>query len=89
MTPVVQHLIRDFVHQEDNRGQLLGVTHDLLLLDNDLFHPEQLWIARRGLQGRTQIWPISAYHLRCERRRLYDAYIKGEFNTYPFEEAVR
>lgn len=89
MTPVVQHLIRDFVHQKDNRGQLLGVTHDLLLLDNDLFHPEQLWIARRGLQGRTQIWPISAYHLRCERRRLYDAYIKGEFNTYPFEEAVR
>lgn len=89
MTPVLQHLIRDFVHQKENRGQLLGVTHDLLLLDNDLFHPEQLWIARRGPQGRTQMWPISAYHLRSERRRLYDAYIKGEFNTYPFQEAVR
>ena len=35
------------------------------------------------------MWPISAYHLRSERRRLYDAYIKGEFNTYPFQEAVR
>jgi hypothetical protein len=82
-TPVLQNLFRQFIHNQENQGQLVGTTHDLLLLDNQLFQPEQLFLVRRDPVRGTQVWSVGDYHLRSEKRRLYDAYLNGLFDECP------
>ena len=82
-TPVLQKLFRQYVHNEANQGQIIGTVHDLLLLDNLLFQPEQLFLLRRDEQQQTRLWSVGDYRLRSEKRRLYDAYLKGAFDRPP------
>lgn len=82
-TPVLLALVRDFIHTDNNCGQFVAVTHDLFLLDNNLFQPEQLYLVRKNLAGFTALWSVGDFHLRSEKRRLYDEYLKGTFDKQP------
>ncbi|MPN24618.1 hypothetical protein SDC9_172019 [bioreactor metagenome] len=58
---------------EHSRAQLLFSTHDLMLMDQDLFRRDEIWIAERGENGASSLFSLANCGIRHDKdiRKLY------------------
>ncbi len=56
-----------------SRSQLLFSTHDLMLMDQDCFRRDEIWIVERNSGGVSTLFPMSAFDIRYDKdiRKLY------------------
>ena len=56
-----------------SRSQLLFSTHDLMLMDQDIFRRDEIWIVERNTGGVSTLFPMSAFDIRYDKdiRKLY------------------
>lgn len=65
----------------NKKGQLFITSHNILLLDLNLFHASQLNIFVKKSSLSTRIFSIDDFDIRTEKRDLYKLYLEGSFEV--------
>lgn len=66
-----------------SRSQLLFTTHNLILMDQDLFRRDELWITERNMDSSTQLLSLSEYKDIRNDKDIRKSYLKGSFGGIP------
>jgi AAA15 family ATPase/GTPase len=67
----------------DSRSQLLLTTHDLLLMDQELFRRDEMWIAERKASGATGLLSFSEYKDVRYDKDIRKSYLQGRLGGIP------
>jgi AAA15 family ATPase/GTPase len=77
---VSKHLIRQFL-QTNNARQLIFTTHDLNLMDLELFRRDEIWFAEKK-KGATELYSLADFKVRKDLS-IEKAYLEGRFGAVP------
>ncbi len=66
-----------------NHAQLIFTTHDLTLLDEDLFRRDQIWFMERTSDGATDLYSLADIHERPDVS-LFKRYREGRYGAVPY-----
>lgn len=66
-----------------SRSQLLFTTHNLMLMDQDLFRRDELWLTERNIHSATQLISLSEYKEVGNDKDIRNSYLKGSFGGIP------
>lgn len=92
-TMLTTRLIEDFLTTcgPDTRKQLLFTTHDLLLMDQSLMRRDEMYIAQRGMDGKSELVGLTEFDGIRYDKDLIRSYLDGRFGGIPMlrEEVVR
>lgn len=67
----------------DSRGQLLMTTHDLLLMDQEIFRRDEMWITEREASGASRLFSISEYQDVRYDKDIRKSYLQGRLGGIP------
>lgn len=65
------------------RSQLLFTTHDVLLMDQDLFRRDEMWVAERKASGASVLIPFSEYRDIRYDKDIRKSYLQGRLGGIP------
>lgn len=84
-TMMTQALIKNYLDSctSETRSQLLFTTHDLLLMDQDLFRRDEIWITERDNQGCSHLMSLGDYKDVRYDKDIRKSYLKGSFGGIP------
>lgn len=92
-TMLTTRLVEDFLAtcRSDTRKQLLFTTHDLLLMDQSLMRRDEMYIAQRGADGKSELVSLTEFDGIRYDKDLIRSYLDGRFGGIPMlcEEVVR
>ena len=92
-TMLTTRLVEDFLATcgPDTRKQLLFTTHDLLLMDQSLIRRDEMYIAQRGVDGKSELVGLTEFDGIRYDKDLIRSYLDGRFGGIPMlrEEAAR
>jgi AAA15 family ATPase/GTPase len=90
---LTRELIKFIQSPEYNRkgAQLIFATHDVTLLDPDLFRRDQIWFTEKDKNGGTQLYSMSDYKERRPRKgeAMQKGYLAGRYGAIPILESFR
>jgi len=74
---------------ETNAPQLIFATHDVTLLNPELFRRDQIWFTEKDRGGGTQLYSMSDYKERKPRKgeAMQKGYLAGRYGAIPILEA--
>lgn len=89
-TMLTARLIEDFTATcgAGTRKQLLFTTHDLLLMDQRLMRRDEMFIAQRGADGRSELVGLSEFEGIRFDKDLVRSYLDGRFGGIPMLSGV-
>lgn len=84
-TLLTRHLIEAYLQScsSDSRGQLLITTHDLLLMDQEIFRRDEMWITEREVSGASRLLAISEYEDVRYDKDIRKSYLQGRLGGIP------
>lgn len=92
-TMLTARLVEDFLKTCDpsTRKQLLFTTHDLLLMDQSLMRRDEMYIAQRDANGRSELLSLAEFEGIRYDKDLVRSYLDGRFGGIPMlrEEVSR
>ena len=65
------------------RSQLLLTTHDVLLMDQDLFRRDEMWVVERDREGVSALLPFSDYRDVRHDKDIRKSYLQGRLGGVP------
>lgn len=68
---------------KDSRSQLLFTTHDALLMDQELFRRDEMWVAERDQQGVSTLLAFSEYKDVRYDKDIRKSYLQGRLGGIP------
>lgn len=84
-TLMVRHLINVFHSHSTNKmgAQLIFSTHDVALLNMDVFRRDQIWFLEKDRTQATMLYPLTDF---CPRKNeaLERGYLMGRYGALPF-----
>ncbi len=82
---VVRWLIEQFYDPKVNQSgaQLIFNTHDVSLLDTELFRRDQIWFVEKDEVGASHLFPLLDYKPR-QGEALEKGYLRGRYGAIPF-----
>ena len=66
-----------------NNAQLIFATHDLNLLDQNIFHKSQIWFTEKDMFGATETSSLLAFKNVRTRDNIERDYLKGKYGAVP------
>ena len=82
--PALSEAFLKFVHQLPDAGlQLICTTHNPLLLNQDVFRRDQVWIAEKDRSGASSLTALSDFKGLRKESRLGKQYLEGRFGGLP------
>lgn len=67
----------------ESRSQLLFTTHDVLLMDQDLFRRDEMWVAERDAAGASTLYSFSEYKDVRYDKDIRKSYLQGRLGGIP------
>lgn len=81
-TKALIKLFNSFINSRNNcSGQIIVSTHNLSLLDLDMFHDSQIYFVNKNSNLSTIIHSLSEFDLRSEKKGIDELYMKGSFEV--------
>lgn len=80
---LLKELIRKFSENKETKGQLVFTTHELNLLDQEIFRQDEIWFAEKNTEGATSLFPMSDFNVRYDLD-IRKGYLNGRFGAIPF-----
>ena len=68
---------------KESRSQLICTTHDLLLMDQYVLRPDEMWITERDNRGITKLYSISQFNELQGNEDIRKFYMSGKFGGIP------
>ena len=84
--PLLTKMLIQLFHSEKsnpNNAQLIFATHDVSLIDVDMFRRDQIWLTEKDKLGCTEIYPLSDYTGLSKVKPLENWYLRGRFGGIP------
>lgn len=73
-------LFNNFVNVENNiNGQLIVTSHNILLFDNDIFEPQQIYIVNKKDDLSSELYSLSEFNIRNDKENLFKDFLKGKY----------
>ena len=78
-------LIENFlsVCQSESRAQMIFTTHDISLMDQDVFRRDELWVTERNRYGESRLYSFSDYEGLRKEKNIRKAYMEGRLGGLP------
>lgn len=78
-------LIENFlsVCESQSRAQMIFTTHDISLMDQDVFRRDELWVTERNREGETRLYSFSDYEGLRKDKNIRKAYMEGRLGGLP------
>ncbi len=67
----------------ESRSQLVFTTHDLLLMDQELFRRDEMWVAERDKNGASSLYSLSEFEGVRYDKDIRKSYLLGRFGGIP------
>ena len=67
----------------NSRSQLILSTHDLLLMDQDIFRRDEMWVTERNTDGSSKLFSFSEYKELRNDKNLRKSYLQGRLGGIP------
>ena len=67
----------------ESRAQLLFTTHDVFLMDQDLFRRDEMWVAERNSEGSSDLFSFSDYKGIRYDKDIRKSYLQGRLGGIP------
>lgn len=87
---LAEWLIKNFHSNTANKlnAQLIATTHNVGLMDTDVFRRDQLWFVEKKADNSSELYPLSDFHARNEQN-LGKNYLAGKYGALPILDPVR
>ena len=72
-------LFNDLINTKENKGQFIITSHNPFLMNQNIFHPQQLYIVNKKSDLSSEIYSFDDFDLRNDKNKLYEDYLKGRF----------
>lgn len=73
-------IFNNIINSPDNeKGQLVVTSHNIMLFDNNIFEPQQIYIVNKELSLNSSVYSLAEFDIRTEKQNLYSDYLKGKF----------
>ena len=72
-------LFNDLINTKENKGQFIITSHNHFLMNQNIFHPQQLYIVNKKSDLSSEIYSFDDFDLRNDKNKLYEDYLKGRF----------
>ncbi len=84
-TLLTRRLIEEYLGccSSDTRAQLLMTTHDVTLMDQQLFRRDEMWVAQRDAEGASKLVPFSDYKDVRYDKDVRKSYLEGRLGGVP------
>lgn len=86
MHPLLSHFFIKLFHSKEhnkNNAQLIFSTHDVSLLDTELFRRDQIWFVDKDVKGNSKMYSISDFKGIRPDTPIYKWYMSGKFGAIP------
>ncbi len=82
---LILRLLEDYLAKcsHKSRAQLLFTTHNVLLMDQDLFRRDEMWIAERDVKGVSNLVSFSDYRDVRYDKDIRKSYLQGRLGGIP------
>ena len=67
----------------ETRAQLIFTTHDTLLMDQDIFRRDEMWVAEKDANGASELFSFSEYKGFRYDKDIRKSYLQGRFGGIP------
>lgn len=68
---------------KNSRSQLIISTHDLLLMDQNIFRRDEMWVTERNTNGSSNLFSFSEYKELRNDKDLRKSYLQGRLGGIP------
>ena len=76
------NLFNSFINSENNTtGQIIISTHNLTLLNLDMFKSSQMYFVYKNSDLSTVLHSLEEYDFRSGKKGINELYMKGSFDT--------
>lgn len=84
-TLLTRQLLASFLQQAspEFRNQLIFTTHDVLLMDQDLFRRDEMWVSERNPQGVSDLYSFSEFKEIRYDKDIRKSYLQGRLGGVP------
>lgn len=72
-------LFNGLINTKQNKGQFLITSHNPFLMNQNIFQPQQLYVANKKMDLSTEVYSFDEFDLRNDKNKLYEDYLKGRF----------
>lgn len=72
-------LFNGLINTPQNKGQFLITSHNSFLMNQNIFHPQQLYVVNKKKDLSTEVYSFDDFDLRNDKNKLYEDYLKGRF----------
>lgn len=86
-TNLLRHLLSNYLNNcsPESRCQLLFTAHDVLLMDQDMFRIDEIWLCKRnGISGTSDLVSLSDFRAINPNTDIGKMYLQGRFGATPF-----
>lgn len=78
---LTKYLIQQFFEHK-SESQLVISMHDINLLDNKIWRPDEIWFVEKDLNGASDIYSLNQFKPRFDKKIVND-YCKGKYGAIP------
>lgn len=84
-TMITHQLVQHFLGSctQDTRSQLLLTVHDVLLMDQDIFRRDEMWVTERRSDGASTLTSLCEYSDVRYDKDIRKSYLQGRFGGIP------
>jgi AAA15 family ATPase/GTPase len=84
-TLLIRQLLESYLSKcsHESRSQLMFTTHDVLLMDQDLFRRDEMWVSERDNDGVSGLWSFSEYKDVRYDKDIRKSYLQGRLGGVP------
>ncbi len=80
---LLKKLLSKLIDNQETKGQLILVTHESHLLDQEIFRQDEIWFTEKNKDGATSLYPLSDFKIRYDLD-IRKGYLNGRFGAIPF-----
>ena len=84
-TLMIQSLIQAYLTScnGNNRAQLVFTTHNVMLMDQDIFRRDEIWVTERQSQGQSKLYSFAEFKEVRSDTRICKSYLQGRMGGIP------
>lgn len=84
-TLMIQALVKSYLAScnENTRSQLIFTTHNVMLMDQEIFRRDEIWVTERQNEGQSKLYSFAEFKDVRSDKKLRKSYLQGRMGGIP------
>lgn len=85
---LTRKILKDILEgQANSHTQIITTTHDISLLDLDLFRQDEIWFTQKNEMGASELYSLDEFNERFDKD-IRKQYLHGRYGAVPFRNSI-